>query len=114
MVLCLRNNMEDAVLKWLLLEEEEDEEMLLLNVAIKPQRQSERELFKRRTKEGYGNLLIRGHLSCEDDTFRQFFRLNRQQFHFVLNLVGDCITKRSYARVVCPISAEEKLYLTLR
>lgn len=62
--------MEDAVLKWLLLEEEEDEEMLLLNVAIKPHRQSERELFKRRTTEGYGNLLIRGHLSCEDNTFR--------------------------------------------
>ncbi|KAJ8940660.1 hypothetical protein NQ314_010635 [Rhamnusium bicolor] len=106
--------MEDAVLNWLLLEEEEEEEMLVLNFAIKPHRQSERELFKRRTKEGYGNLLIRGHFSCEDDTFRQFFHLNRQQFHFVLNHVGDCITKTPYARVVCPISAEEKLCLTLR
>ncbi|KAJ8942107.1 hypothetical protein NQ314_010154 [Rhamnusium bicolor] len=72
------------------------------------------ELFKKRTKEGYKNLLIRGHFSCEYDTFTQFFRLNRQQFYFVLNHVGDCITKTIYARVVCPISAEEKLYLTLR
>ncbi|XP_022906222.1 uncharacterized protein [Onthophagus taurus] len=94
----------------ILLEEEEDDDIrLLLSI-----REDTSELYKSRNQEGYFEILIRNHLNADDEKFRSFFRLNKEQFNFVLNLVHADLKKQSTNCVKNPISPEEKLALTLR
>lgn len=74
----------------------------------------EKDLYKRRNVEGYSHLLIENHVINDEETFRNFFRLNRRQFNFVISCIGTKINKLSSRRVKSPISAEQKLYVTLR
>lgn len=46
--------------------------------------------------------------------FENFFRISRQQFDFLLSLVELELTKLPSRRVKDPISAAEKLAVTLR
>ncbi|KAL4104313.1 hypothetical protein QTP88_019614 [Uroleucon formosanum] len=58
--------------------------------------------------------LIEGHLFNNEVKFREFFRVNREQFNFILSLVKDDLTKEPTMRVPVPISPDEKLAITLR
>jgi len=46
--------------------------------------------------------------------FREFFRVSRDIFHLILTEIKEDITTRSCNRWQTPISAEQKLCLTLR
>ena len=72
------------------------------------------DLYKNRNVEGYSYVLIKNHLLENEETFRNFFRVNRRQFQYVLSCIGTIIEKPSCRRIKKPISADEKLYVTLR
>nr|XP_023018037.1 uncharacterized protein LOC111507039 [Leptinotarsa decemlineata] len=96
----------------LIQEEEEDEEHMLLH-HIFQKRRGIQNLFVKRREEGYFKLLI-ALLKTDDSKFRECFRLNLDQFHFVVALIRDDLTKPGTNAVPLPITAEEKLALTLR
>lgn len=97
----------------LLLRDEEMENELLMNI-IPKKRKPFNSLFSTRNSEGFFKNLIGEHLINDDEKFREFLRLNRKQFNFILSLVQEEITKKPTLRVPEPISPEEKLALTLR
>ncbi len=71
-------------------------------------------LFQNRVNEGMFNILIKSHLHDEEEKFRDYFWLTRERFSFVLSLDEEDLTTLSYNRVKEPITAAEKLALTLR
>lgn len=97
----------------MLLRNEEIENELLMNL-IPKKRKPFKSLFSTRKSEGFFKSLISGHLINDDEKFREFLRLNRDQFNYILSLVQEEITKKPTLRVPEPISPEEKLALTLR
>lgn len=94
----------------ILLEEEEDDDFLLL-YAMRKKRKLTMPLFKKRSQEGSYSVLIQNHLLGDERIFREYCRLNKSQFNFVLSLIKEEI-KPKVLRVA--ITAEEKLFLTLR
>lgn len=96
----------------LLLEDDEDEDIIVQLLSEK--RASISRIYKTRPEEGYFNILIRTHLTADEEKFRQFFRLNQNQFNFVLKLVDGDLTKPYTHFVKIPISPQEKLAVTLR
>lgn len=97
----------------LLLEEEEDDDEICNSVIIK-KRKSIDNFFTTRLDEGFFEVLINGHLNNNKTKFREFFRLNYDQFMFILSLINDDITLLPSKRVRKPITPEEKLAVTLR
>lgn len=96
-------------------EDDDDWEMLEVVHCTKRIKKSEEDaLYRNRIAQGYFNLLIKGHLENDDERFRQFLRLNRSQFHFVLNLISEDLKTMSTTTHKTPISPEEKLAVTLR
>lgn len=71
-------------------------------------------LFLNRESEGYFNILINRHLFENDIKFREFFRINHEEFNFLLSLIEVELTKLPSMRVKDPISAAEKLAITIR
>lgn len=106
--------MDTETIKVLLLEEEDDDEILLNWYWSKEKRKDHDPLFKSRSSEGYQEILINGHLKNNEIKFREFFRLNRRQIEFILNLIRDDLTLNSTFFIRKPISPEEKLAVTLR
>ncbi|CAI6370420.1 unnamed protein product [Macrosiphum euphorbiae] len=96
----------------LLREEEEDDQLLLMH--RNKRRNPISNLFLTRKSEGFFEKLIKGHLVTDDIKFREFFRLNRRQFYFVLSLIKNQIQKTPTMRWQEPITPEEKLAVTLR
>src|SRR5436190_19038388 len=72
------------------------------------------DIFVTRQEEGYFRLLISNHLESDDTLFSEFFRLSKDQFKFVEGLLWQDLTKSSTNRTPYPITAHEKLALTLR
>lgn len=107
--------MEEYLVKYLLEEEaDEDCEMLLLAQNLENNRSQENDLYKERRTEGFFTLLMKGHLENDEERFRQFFRLNREQFNFLVTLVGENLKSKSTPTHKNPITPEEKLAVTLR
>lgn len=104
---------DENLLKLILLQEEEEDEELMLLHHVLQKRRGIHNMFLKRTEEGYCKLLI-DHLKKDGKKFREFFRLNLDQFHFVLALIQDDLTKPGTNAVPLPITPEEKLALTLR
>ncbi|CAI6376081.1 unnamed protein product [Macrosiphum euphorbiae] len=77
----------------LLLRDEEMENESLTNI-IPKKRKPFNSLFSTRNSEGFFKSLIGGHLINDDEQFREFFRLNRKQFNFILSLVQEVMTKK--------------------
>ncbi|CAH1969783.1 unnamed protein product [Acanthoscelides obtectus] len=71
------------LLSVILLEEEEEDEWLQLKL-LEKQRCEKHDIFQKRTEEGFFSLLINGHLKEDEKKFREFFRLNPEQFDFVV------------------------------
>lgn len=97
----------------LLLEEEEEDDDLLITTQSE-QREKVDALFLNRKAEGYFEILISRHLIRNETKFREFLRVNKNQFDFLLSLVEVQLTKLPSNRVKKPITAAEKLALTLR
>lgn len=98
----------------LLLEEEEEEEVNRYNLLLTSKRNSINTLFTTRVEEGFFEVLIKGHLNDNKKKFRDFFRLNYDQFIFIPSLIKDDISLPPSNRVKKPITADEKLAVTLR
>jgi len=96
----------------LLLLEEEDDELLITTQS--EQREKVDALFLNRKAEGYFEILISRHLIGNETKFREFLRVNKNQFDFLLSLVEVQLTKLPSNRVKKPITAAEKLALPLR
>ncbi|GFU22943.1 uncharacterized protein TNCV_3946281 [Trichonephila clavipes] len=77
-------------------------------------RSEESELFKNRSSEGTFQILVCRHLHCNDEKFRQYFRLTPVLFDYVLNNIRDELTSKPYNRHKKPICPEEKLCILVR
>lgn len=71
-------------------------------------------IIKNRDTEGVYKILIRNHLLTFEDTFQKYFRVTPNIFHTILSRIRDDISTKPCNRVPHPISAEQKLCLTLR
>lgn len=96
----------------LLEEEEEDDDFVLLSTL--DDRGDISSLFKKRRTEGTFKVLIKNHLKDNEQEFKEYFRLSNMQFYEVLNSIAPLIEKQPNSFVQQPISAYEKLALTLR
>ncbi|GFY76658.1 DDE Tnp4 domain-containing protein [Trichonephila inaurata madagascariensis] len=72
-------------------------------------RSEESELFKNRSSEGAFQILVRRHLHCNEEKFKQYFHLMPVLFDYVLNNIRDELTSKPYNRHKKPICPEEKL-----
>jgi len=97
----------------LLLEEEQEDDDLLITTQSE-QRERVDALFLNRKTEEYFEILIRRQLIRNETKFREFFRVNKYQFDFLLSLVEVQLTIMPSNRVKKPITTAEKLALTLR
>jgi len=64
-----------------------------------------------RKSKGFFEKLFKGHLATDVIKFREFFRLNRQQFYFVLSLIKNQIQKTPTMRWHEPIIPEKNWQL---
>lgn len=101
-----------AVLIKEIMDGDQEEEFILTEYA--KFRKQVSDVFTNRRNEGTFNSLIKSHLLDEEEKFQRYFRLTRERFSFVLNLIEEDLTTSSYNRVKEPITAAEKLALTIR
>lgn len=102
------------MISYLLLEEMDEEELLMEELMQEKRNEDEHPLFKSRPNEGFFEILINRHLIHDEKKFREFFRLNVDQFNYVLDLIKNDIIVDSTNRHPYPITAAEKLAITLR
>ena len=72
------------------------------------------DIFKRRATEGAYEILVCRHLHCNEEKFREYFRLTPVLFDYVLNYIKCDLTSKPYNRNKHPISPEQKLCVFLR
>ncbi|KAL4084776.1 hypothetical protein QTP88_027681 [Uroleucon formosanum] len=92
------------LLSYLLLEEIEEEEFLIEQLLVEQSNANEHPLFTSRP-EGFFEILVNRHLIHDDKKFREFFRLNIDQFNYILQLIEKDITVDSSNRHPYPITA---------
>ncbi|XP_050547894.1 uncharacterized protein LOC126909504 [Daktulosphaira vitifoliae] len=98
----------------LLLMDEDDDEARLLSYLTPKKRKTTDNIFKNRESEGFFEILINRHLTSNHVRFREYFRINYEQFNFLLSLVEEKLTLPPNNRIKNPISPAEKLAVTLR
>jgi len=104
----------NQLIQWLLLEEADDDDIYLQYLVNPKPKSRPNPLFKTRREEGYHQILINGHLRLDEKKFREFFRLNRGQFDYILSIIEGDLTTIPTPFVPKPITPEEKLAVTLR
>jgi hypothetical protein len=72
------------------------------------------DILKKRKDEGYDCPLIGRYLLDIEMKCREFFRVSRDIFYLILTEIKEYITTRSCNQWQSPISAEQKLCVTLR
>jgi hypothetical protein len=90
----------------ILFEEEYDDDVLLLYFS-EEKRKGHDQLFTKRSTVGYYEILINGHLKNNEIKFREFFRINRNQFDFILNLIRYDLVLNPTFFIRKPITPEE-------
>ena len=98
-------------IKYLLAEEIEDEELIFEMYGRK--RAKTHVMFELRSEEGMYKKLIVNHLREDPKKFAEFFR-SLEQFDFLVELIKDDLSKKSYNRNLYPVTPEEKIAITLR
>ena len=93
---------------------EEENLLLLLTLQHEEKRTQVNDMFRVRKVEGFQTLLIENHLKDNETKFKEFFRVSRHQFNYVLELIKGDLSMRPYNRVKDPLKPEEKLAVTLR
>lgn len=96
-----------------LLEEEEEEDILLFGLCNKTRRKR-RKLFLNRKTEGCFRLLITSHLIDDGTKFQEYFRLTKDEFDAIYEIVSEDLRAVPSTFVSNPISGCEKFALTLR
>ncbi|XP_063219239.1 uncharacterized protein LOC134531043 [Bacillus rossius redtenbacheri] len=99
----------EAAISAVLLEEDADDDLLLSCFL-----EDDSDIFRRREDEGCYSVLILRHLIDNETKFREYFRVSTEIFDTILGFVKEDITRLQCNRVKRPISAEQKLCLTLR
>ena len=99
----------EVLIPAIILEDEEDDDLLIYCMS-----EGAMDIFKKRKDEGHYCTLIGRYLMDIEMKFREFFRVSRDIFHLILTEIKEDITTRSCNRWQTPISAEQKLCLTLR
>lgn len=94
--------------------DDEDEELLELFTLVPFKRKSTHEMFSNREAEGAYSLLIKKYLMSDEDKFVGYFRITPLMFHAILEKISDDISTEPTNRNPKPISAKQKLCLTLR
>lgn len=98
------------ILKYM--KDDEEEDRMLWKYAKTRKKISE--MYRNRKNEGFFKILINSHLIDEEEKFKRYFRLTRERFAYVLNLIEEDLEISSCNRVKLPITPAEKLALTLR
>jgi hypothetical protein len=110
-----QNNMErkrKALVALMLLDEiEDDYDILPLLVRTHEDRNV---IYKNRQTEGCYDILIRRHLLDNETKFKRFFRVSRDQFFYLVNLIESDFKINPSNRDPRPLTAEMKLAVTLR
>lgn len=106
--LCILNN--NRVILQLL----EEEEFELFSSLHSRERKPVDNIYKFRESEGVFEILINYHLSKNETKFREYFRINYNQFDFLVSLIEVELCKELSNRIKKPITVAEKLALTLR
>ncbi|CAI6365914.1 unnamed protein product [Macrosiphum euphorbiae] len=99
-------------LKLLLLHEAEEEEAIIQYI-LTNEKNKVHQMFLSRKTEGFFNIIIEKHLWRDGKKCREFFQLNWDQFNYVLNLIEEDIKTSPSIKVPEPITAAEKLAVTL-
>ena len=99
----------EVLLHAIILEDVEDDDLLICCMS-----EGITDIFKKRKDEGYYSTLIGRYLMDSEMKFGEFFRVSRDIFHLILTEIKEDITTRSCNRWQTPISAEQRLCLTLR
>jgi hypothetical protein len=73
----------------IIFEEEDDDDDVLLLYLSEEKSKGHDQLFTKRSTEGYYEILINGRLKNNEIKCRELFRINRNQFDFILNLTRD-------------------------
>lgn len=94
--------------------EEEFVALLCIMSALKKKRKSPHKLYKLRSYEGSFNILIDRHLLDDDTKFKEYFRVSPNLFSRILNEIIHDVEGTATTWVKKPISAHEKLCITLR
>lgn len=81
---------------------------------MKKKRSKESEIFRNRATEGAFKILVRRHLHCNEERFKQYFRLTPALFDYVLHHIKEDLISNAYNRHMQPILPEEKLCLFIR
>lgn len=71
-------------------------------------------MYKQRNAEGAYNVLVERHLLDDDTKFQRYFRLTPHLFHRVLSKIEPELKKEPTTWVQKPITARQKLCITLR
>lgn len=101
------------IAKYLLIDD--DEEDILELLALMPnKRKKTHEMILNRDSEGAFNILIKKYLLTTEDLFVKYFRVTPYLFYMILENISAEITTTPCNRNPNPISAEQKLCLTLR
>jgi len=98
----------------LLLMDEDDDEVSSFSYLTSKKRKTTDDIFKNRKTEGCFEILINRHLMSNQVKFREYFRINYEQFNFLLSLVENNLYVEPSNRVKNPILPAEKLAVTLR
>lgn len=94
--------------------DEDDDEVNSFSYLTPKKRKITGDIFKNRKTEGYFEILINRHLISNQVKFREYFRINYEQFNFLLSLVEEKLLVAPTNRVKNPILPAEKLAVTLR
>lgn len=95
-------------------DEQELFDLYRLFCLLPKKRKKTRPMISNRNSEGAFKILIQKYLTSEEDEFVQYFRITPRLFYFILNYISSDITTPPSNRVPNPISAEQKLCVTLR
>lgn len=92
---------------------DEDEVSLLSDLTPKEKKSTD-DIFKNRKSERFFGILINRHLINNHNKFREYFRINYEEFNFLVTLVEEKLTSQPSNRIKKPITPAEKLAVTLK
>lgn len=108
-------NNDEIVQMFLLDDDSEELELLeLIEVFLLAKRRKTCEKILNRDQEGAYNVLIEKYLITDEDRFVRYFRISITLYNEILNRIRNDITTQPCNRIPNPISAEQKLCITLR
>lgn len=106
----------ESTLRKAILEDDDEDLFLILLLFCSDIRSDVKDIFKNRNSEGSYEILIKRYLMDDETLFVTYFRLSKNLFYKVVNLIKDDISlpRRFGGSKQKILSAEQKLCITLR